>query len=111
MIDSQMTQTVRDVDIITSEFIRVNETSAPHLFASRCDENLTGDLLNNTPPRTFPPRYGMPNTGILQAAPRPRLPYLIPPKYDSFISISPKRVNEVSLSVITIDCLNKSKRS
>ena len=50
MIDSHMTQTVRVVDIITSKFICVNETSALHLFDSHRDESLTGDLLNNTPP-------------------------------------------------------------
>ncbi|MEI8331631.1 MAG: hypothetical protein WCF90_08320, partial [Methanomicrobiales archaeon] len=50
MIDSQMTETVRDEAIITSEFIRVDETSALHLFASRCDESLSGDLLNNIHP-------------------------------------------------------------
>ena len=32
MIDSQMTEIVLDVVIITSEFIRVNVTSALHLF-------------------------------------------------------------------------------
>ena len=45
-----MTETVRYEAIITSEFIRVNETSALHLFDSHRDESLNGDLLNNIPP-------------------------------------------------------------
>ncbi|MEI8330369.1 MAG: hypothetical protein WCF90_01730 [Methanomicrobiales archaeon] len=53
MIDSQMAETVRYEAIITSEFIRVNETSALHLFASRSDESLTVDILNNIHPDFF----------------------------------------------------------
>ena len=47
MIDSRMTETVRDEAIITSEFIRVNENSALHLFDSHRDKSLTGDILSN----------------------------------------------------------------
>jgi len=50
MIDSRMTETVRDEAIITSEFIRVNENSALHLFDSHRDKSLTGDILNNIQP-------------------------------------------------------------
>ncbi|MEI8330049.1 MAG: hypothetical protein WCF90_00035 [Methanomicrobiales archaeon] len=50
MIDSHVMETIRDKAIITSEFIRVNETSALHLFASHRDESLTGDILNNFHP-------------------------------------------------------------
>ncbi|MEI8330179.1 MAG: hypothetical protein WCF90_00730 [Methanomicrobiales archaeon] len=48
MIDSQMTGTVRDVAIMTSEFIGGNKTSAIHLCDSCRDECLIGDILNNT---------------------------------------------------------------
>ncbi|MEI8331449.1 MAG: hypothetical protein WCF90_07355 [Methanomicrobiales archaeon] len=50
MIDSQMMETVRYEAITTSEFIRVNETSALHFFDSHRDESLTGDILNNIHP-------------------------------------------------------------
>ncbi|MEI8331937.1 MAG: hypothetical protein WCF90_09890 [Methanomicrobiales archaeon] len=50
MIDSQMTETIRDEAIITSEIIRVNETSALHLFDNPRDKSLTGDILNNIHP-------------------------------------------------------------
>ncbi|MEI8331264.1 MAG: hypothetical protein WCF90_06410 [Methanomicrobiales archaeon] len=53
MFDSQMTETVRDKAIITSEFIRVNETSALHLFDNHRDESLTEHILNDIHPDFF----------------------------------------------------------
>ncbi|MEI8330832.1 MAG: hypothetical protein WCF90_04150 [Methanomicrobiales archaeon] len=50
MIDSQMTETVRYVPIIMSEFISVKETLALQFFDSHRDESLTGAILNNIHP-------------------------------------------------------------
>ncbi|MEI8330569.1 MAG: hypothetical protein WCF90_02780 [Methanomicrobiales archaeon] len=110
MIDSQMTETVRDVDIITSEFISVNETSALHHFDSHRVESLTGAIMNNIHPDCPSSHLNAENRDLTSSSPT-RFPYPLPPNYDSSLSISPERVNEVSLSVLTIDCLNKSKRS
>ena len=47
VIDSQMTETVWDEAVITSEFIGVNETFAFYLFDCHCEKCLTSDILNN----------------------------------------------------------------
>jgi len=110
MIDSQMTKPVRYVAIIMSEFISVKETSALHLFDSHRDVSLIRDILNNIHPDFFSALQDAKHRDLTGSS-ATRFPYPLPPNYDSFISISPERVNDVSLSVLTIDCLNKLKRS
>ena len=71
MIDSQMTETVRDEAIIKSEFISVNETSALHLLDSHREESLTGDILNNFHPDFSPALQDAENRDLTGSPPTP----------------------------------------
>lgn len=94
VIDSQMTESIWDETVITSEFIGLDKTSAFHFLDYYNEESFNGDILNNST-QNFSSSLQDTEQGIIPAAPHPLFPFRLPPKYNSSISISRDNLNEV----------------
>ncbi|MDI6898571.1 MAG: hypothetical protein QMC82_01935, partial [Methanolinea sp.] len=96
VVDSPMFEFIGDKAIVTSEFISVNETLLFYFLDRQFQESLTLDI-GQISTVTFSPCSRMPNSGTFPAAPHPCFPFLLPPKYDSSISISPEKEDAFAL--------------
>jgi len=115
-----MTETIGDESVITPEFIGVPETAPFYLLDRHIDERLFRDILYNVDPDFSPALQDTEYRDLPGSSPA-TISFFPPSKIrinqlslsfqNSSISISPERVNDGSISVLAIDCLNKSKRS